>query len=230
MSSTVSYLDVTKWSRKTEFIVVVVTAFGWFSVVSVWSLLAPPTGDETLAANEGWGGLLVYEGILLVALGWLLHRRGWSPTRVGLTPSWRDTSTGLALMAIVYGVDVVVFTAVWALLGSTSPGGEWLGPAAAPIDLPTVFAVSAMNGLFEELFVCGYLITVMKEARGFWPAVNASTGLRLLYHMYQGTDALISILPLGLVFGYWYAKTGRLWPLIVAHAIFDVLALLAIGT
>ena len=224
-----SYLDVTKWSRKTEFIVVVGAAFGWFSVSSVWSLIAPPAGDETLAANEGWTALLVYEGILLVALGWLLHRRGWNWARVGLAPSWRDTATSLLLMAIVYAAVVVVFYTVWGLLGSTSQVSESPGPATPPIDLPIVFAVSAMNGLFEELFLCGYLITVTKETRGFWPAVNASTGLRLLCHLYQGTYALISILPLGLIFGYWYAKTGRLWPLIVAHAMFDLLALLTIG-
>jgi membrane protease YdiL (CAAX protease family) len=222
-------LDVTRWSRKTEFIVVLGTAFGWFSFASLWSLFAPPSGAE-LAANDGWLGLLIFELMLLAPLIWLLHRRGWTAARVGLTPSWPDTAIGVGLMILAYGVYVILFAAVWTIVDASAPVGEWESPATAPIDLTTILAVSAVNGLFEELFVCGYLITVVKDARGFWPAINASTALRLLYHMYQGTAAIVSILPLGLIFGYWYARTGRLWPLVVAHVIFDVLALLAIGT
>lgn len=33
--------------------------------------------------------------------------------------------------------------------------------------------------------------------------------------------------PVGLIFGYWFAKTGKLWPPIVAHAAINLLSLLA---
>jgi membrane protease YdiL (CAAX protease family) len=34
---------------------------------------------------------------------------------------------------------------------------------------------------------------------------------------------------MGLMSGYWYAKTGRLWPVIVAHSAMDMLAMLSAG-
>jgi len=49
--------------------------------------------------------------------------------------------------------------------------------------------------------------------------------LRLSYHLYQGAQGVVSIVPLGLVFTLWFARTGQLWPVIVAHAIFDFAAL-----
>jgi membrane protease YdiL (CAAX protease family) len=33
------------------------------------------------------------------------------------------------------------------------------------------------------------------------------------------------IIPLGFIFAYWFARTGRLWPVILAHAIFDFIGL-----
>ena len=38
-----------------------------------------------------------------------------------------------------------------------------------------------------------------------------------------------SFRPLALLFAWWYARTARLWPLIVAHAMLD-LAALALGS
>jgi len=32
--------------------------------------------------------------------------------------------------------------------------------------------------------------------------------------------------PFGLILTYWYARRGRLWPLIVAHVVFDFFPLL----
>jgi len=36
----------------------------------------------------------------------------------------------------------------------------------------------------------------------------------------------MSLVPEGLVFATWFARTGRLWPLIAAHALQDLLGLL----
>jgi membrane protease YdiL (CAAX protease family) len=52
-----------------------------------------------------------------------------------------------------------------------------------------------------------------------------SAAIRLLYHLYQGPLAFFGIVPFGLVVAGWYARSGRLWPVIVAHAIGDFIAL-----
>ena len=49
-----------------------------------------------------------------------------------------------------------------------------------------------------------------------------------LVHAYQGPMAVIGILPLGLVFTYYFARSRRLWPAVVAHMIFDTIGLLQV--
>lgn len=56
-------------------------------------------------------------------------------------------------------------------------------------------------------------------------AVAISVAIRVSYHLYQGIPGLIAVVPMGLLFGIWYARTRQLWPLIVAHAIFDFVGL-----
>jgi membrane protease YdiL (CAAX protease family) len=51
--------------------------------------------------------------------------------------------------------------------------------------------------------------------------------MRVFYHFYQGAVGVVGIAPLALLFAYGFARTGRLWPLIVAHALTDFWALAA---
>ncbi len=48
--------------------------------------------------------------------------------------------------------------------------------------------------------------------------------LRGAYHLYQGYSAGLGNVVMGLVFGYVWLRTGRLWPLIVAHGLIDAVA------
>jgi membrane protease YdiL (CAAX protease family) len=89
-----------------------------------------------------------------------------------------------------------------------------------------VFVASAVNGVFEEVFVAGYAITALQQARSMWTAINVSTAVRVMYHLYQGPVAFLTIAPMGLLFGYVYARTRQLWPLIVAHVLLDIVGLL----
>ncbi len=52
-------------------------------------------------------------------------------------------------------------------------------------------------------------------------------GLRLAYHLYQGAFRLFGIIAFSAIFTLWFAKKGRLWPLIIAHAIIDFTGLWA---
>jgi len=87
-----------------------------------------------------------------------------------------------------------------------------------------MFVVSVVNGAFEEVFVAGYVITALMPVRGMWAAINVSTGVRLLCHLYQGPIAFLVIVPMGLVFGYVFARQRVLWALIVAHVLIDIVA------
>ena len=55
-------------------------------------------------------------------------------------------------------------------------------------------------------------------------ALLASSVLRGVYHLYQGYGAGLGNIVMGLVFGYVWLRTGRLWPLIIAHGVIDAVA------
>lgn len=45
--------------------------------------------------------------------------------------------------------------------------------------------------------------------------------VRVLYHLYQGPLGAISILLTGTIFGIYYWKTRKLWPVAFAHIFAD---------
>jgi membrane protease YdiL (CAAX protease family) len=50
--------------------------------------------------------------------------------------------------------------------------------------------------------------------------------LRLVTHLYQGPQAVFSILPIGVVLSAYYWKFGKLWPPILAHVLLDAIPLM----
>jgi len=48
--------------------------------------------------------------------------------------------------------------------------------------------------------------------------------LRGAYHLYQGAGAFGGNLVMGLIFGWYYHRSGRLAPLIAAHTLIDAVA------
>jgi membrane protease YdiL (CAAX protease family) len=110
-------------------------------------------------------------------------------------------------------------------LATTAQSG---GVAATGLDLTSVIAVSVVNGIFEELLVTGYIISFLKDRAGIHMAINVSVAIRLLYHLYQGVVGVIAIIPMGLIFAYWYARGGSLWALIIAHIFLDIIGLMGL--
>lgn len=50
-----------------------------------------------------------------------------------------------------------------------------------------------------------------------------------LLSLLPGCARVIRIAPMALLFAYWFARTGRLWPPLVAHALQDFVGLLFSG-
>jgi len=83
------------------------------------------------------------------------------------------------------------------------------------------------NGFAEELVMRGYLITRLERLLGSTSAaVLVSTVLFASYHFYQGLASVIGIAAIGLVYAISFCLFRRLWPLCLAHAIADIIALL----
>ena len=163
--------------------------------------------------------------ILLLLLGSFLYERGWTFERIGLRPTWRDTFIGIILAATSYEMYRVGWFAFFELFPALARAALVHHSVSSLLSPFSVLALTAVNPLFEEVFVAGYVITVLREKYGPVPAVSASFTIRILYHLYQGVGGLFSHVPVGLLFGIWYVRTRRLWPLIVAHAALAVFAL-----
>ena len=70
-----------------------------------------------------------------------------------------------------------------------------------------------------------FLLTRLRQLRvSPVTALVASSVLRGAYHLYQGFGAGLGNIAMGLVFGYAWQRTGRLWPLVIAHGLIDTVA------
>jgi membrane protease YdiL (CAAX protease family) len=162
-----------------------------------------------------WGLLAVY----------LLWRSGFGPAQIGLgRVRWRpDVLGGLGLAALIGlpGLGLYVAARALGLSAHVEPAELYDTWWRIPMLLITAFA----NGWAEEVIVVAFLMTRLRQLRvNPVAAVLASALLRGAYHLYQGFSAGLGNIVMGLVFAYVWRRTGRLWPLIVAHAIIDSVA------
>ena len=167
------------------------------------------------------------ETLILLLLGAFLRVRGWTFQRLGLEPTWRDSGFGVLLALVYYAAYTLLWNvtvSLWPHVGEVARATRLL---AGPLAWPLVLLISLINPVFEEVFVCGYVVSALKPRAGATTAVNVSAGLRVFCHFYQGALGVLGIVPMALLFAYWYARTARLWPLIVAHAILDLVGFAA---
>jgi membrane protease YdiL (CAAX protease family) len=162
-----------------------------------------------------WGALAVY----------LLWRSGFGPAKIGLGRlRWRpDLLGGMGLAALIGlpGLGLYLAARAIGMSAHVEPAELYDTWWRIPVLLLTAFA----NGWAEEVIVVAFLLTRLRQL-GVNPiaAMLASSLLRGTYHLYQGFSAGLGNVVMGLVFAYAWRRTGRLWPLIIAHGIIDSVA------
>jgi uncharacterized protein len=190
------------------------------------SALTPTDGSAApimISDAELLRGLAV-ELFLSATVGVWLWRSGWRPHRSATLPfHHQDLARGMGLW-----VSAILAVAAWAALCralapdllAISKETQLLGAPHFPVSL----SFSIYNAIFEELLWLGLGIAAFRRF-GMAPAAVVSIALRLLAHAYQGPLALVTVLPIGILFTLYYIRTRRLWPIVVAHAFQDTLAL-----
>ena len=96
--------------------------------------------------------------------------------------------------------------------------------------VPVLVLAAVKNAVIEEFIVVGYLMSRLRQlAWGTWQTIVASAVLRGSYHLYQGFGQAFGNFVMGLVFGYWFTRTRRVLPLVIAHTILDVISFVGYG-
>jgi len=90
----------------------------------------------------------------------------------------------------------------------------------------SIVLLGIINPIYEEFLVVNYLFKKLEKLKP-WLVIFISSIVRLSYHTYQGWACLITVLPLGIIFGFYYHKFKQTLPLIIVHSIYDILALSA---
>ena len=167
--------------------------------------------------------------VVLVFYFLSLHRQtAESPsgfTRLGFNFArpGRDALQGLGLAALI-GIPSLGLYAAGRALGITTaiiPSGldsYWW-------TVPVLVLSAVRHAVVEEVIVVGYLLDRFGKFGWSTPlAIVLSALLRGSYHLYQGFGPFIGNAVMGLVFGWIYTKTRRVMPLVVAHALLDIVA------
>jgi membrane protease YdiL (CAAX protease family) len=201
--------------RPAEFATVIFIGFGLSIVTSLVAIYNYDVHRQIVAFNDMhlWS-VVAYEVIFGGIIFLILRHSGWR---------WRDFHVHYSNWGTLFGFGLAaiaiasLFPVRW-IFGSA----DVTKPAASML---AVVAASLINPWYEELLVCAYVIEALRKRFGLAVAVNASIALRLSYHLYQGPQAWIAFTLFGLIMSFAYVKTGRLWPVIVAHATEDFLGL-----
>jgi membrane protease YdiL (CAAX protease family) len=208
-------------SDRTELWVVLLLAFGPAIYVSLAAAFT-----HGLFSDSDWSSFVntASEVAVLGFVVWISRVRGWSIRELGLHPSWRLTAIGMLLFPATVIILVGSGVAIRSLVPSSfnHPHVRVIG-----LSLPSIFAVSIINPLFEETLVCGYIIQRLVK-KGAGVAITLSAFVRFLYHTHQGPFSIGTLL-MGFMFGYLFWRYRELWPLIVAHSLVDFLGLLLLA-
>lgn len=204
----------------TEALAVTALCFGW-AILS--SIQAVARGFESRGFSDaGLINIVVFELMFGAAALGLLRWRGYGVATLRPVPNWHDARSGVVL----YLATLVVHFALVLPFGSdasSQPIDRMV--ETATVSWPAVVLMAVVNGTYEEIFLLGFLLRGLR-GYGLSVALGASLLVRVLYHLYQGPVGALSVLGFGLVLGLAYVRTGRLFPVVVAHVVADIVPFL----
>ena len=91
--------------------------------------------------------------------------------------------------------------------------------------VPILLLEAFQQGIAEEVVVAAFCLTRLRQLG--WTnqrALAAEAVLRGSYHLYQGYGGFFGNAVMGLIFGWWFQRTRRVWPLIIAHSVIDAVS------
>jgi membrane protease YdiL (CAAX protease family) len=202
-----------------EATVVSAICFGLFILSSTEAVLAGFPEAKFSESSNSWSILIE---VILASIALLyLRSRNFEINSLYPRPNLQGTFLGLG-----------VFTATW-LIGAiaTAPFVTPERPMMTEfsfngVSLTSIILFAMVNGAFEEIFLLGVLVRGLR-GYGLSVAIGVPLLVRVLYHLYQGPLGAVWILAFGFTFTLVYLRTQQLWPLVLAHILWDIVPVYA---
>ncbi len=211
-----------------ELALVLVIAFGGSFLSSLY-LMKAGKAALPMVSEFRWARGFVQEIPCLFLLWYVLSRRRRNFRDIGLRWSVRDVGVGLGLTLVSYLAYIVGGFIVYFVHHAFFPPGANGVSAADLSSHSSLLAIPfvLINPFFEELIVRAYLMTEVKALTGSWFLASiSSVAIQWSYHLYYGWDGSFSIAFTFLAFSIYFARTQKATPLVVAHGMLDIWALL----
>ncbi|AEV89125.1 CAAX amino protease [Actinoplanes sp. SE50] len=232
----------TRSAYPAEIAIVLLLSLGQSAIWSIVSLTAKLTDGKPLASHTAtlnapmsprpyldltYQVLNIFFDLVPVALAWyLLRRDGIRPGRdlgIDFRRPGFDAGWGAGLAA---GIGLPGLLLVYAAI-KLGVSAQIVPSALQPYwwAVPVLVLSAVQNAVLEEVLVVGYLTTRLRqlEVSTGW-IVAGSAVLRGSYHLYQGFGGFVGNIVMGVIFAFFYLRTKRVMPLIVAHSILDITA------
>jgi membrane protease YdiL (CAAX protease family) len=228
-------------TRRNEVLLVLGVSLGQSAVYALVSIMARltaerPLSQQTATLNASRSDrpyldltyqllAICFELVPVLLAIHLLNRDRDARATLGLDlrRPWFDAKWGarLALLIGLPGVGLYV--------GARQLGLNTTVVASALPDLwwavPVLILAAAQNAILEEVVVVGYLMTRLEEMGWRVRTIIATSALlRGSYHLYQGFGGFVGNAVMGVIFAYFYLRTRRVLPLVIAHTLLDVVA------
>jgi len=205
----------------TDLVVVTCVCFGWFILASIQAVLAGfPIRPFT---NSSFYSIIAIEVIFSATAIAYLRTREFDLSTLIPSPSIAGCLIG-GLLYIGSGIASLPFESLVVVDQADIQPIEQMVANSAVALIP-LLALSVVNGLYEEVFLVGYLQrALVKYGRLF--SVGAVVLVRMLYHLYQGPAGAMSVVIFGVIVSAYYLYTRDLWPVAFAHMTADFVGFL----
>lgn len=225
-----------------EIAIVLALGLGQSAIYSIVQLAyrftsSTPLADQTATLNPSQSsrevfdliyqllsiGFAVVPVLLVCFLLWQSHRPHLALLGLDGTRYGRDIGRGVLLVLAIGipGIGLYLLGRALGLFVAVDPGGlnaYWW-------TVPILVLSAARAAVQEEFVVLGYLFRRLRQLGwGTWPIILATSLLRGSYHLYQGPGAFVGNFAMGMLFGWLFARGGRLLPFLVAHFLIDAAA------
>ena len=202
-----------------EALLVLGLPLAYFAALQAWQV---STGSGPAYTNRGlWMVVALEIAFGTIALA-VLRRRQWTWSTVSEPPTWGDLGRALLL----YIATLLLFRFGLAIQELVVSAAKWVPREPLSSERPavtTILALVVVNPLYEEGLWLAYILNGPGR-RHERTGIALSLACRTSMHLYQGWSALFGIAPIGLMLAWYYTRSRRLLPPVLAHSMLNLVS------